>query len=183
MNCPRCHKEMAASSLCLSCGFSFDDATWKVEPGESIVPGMVDVDLDTRGQLRMFRAVPPRVDDHVATTPSEIDWSIFFSTAGLNMAEFRPAESKWTPKSAYDLRAAWEGAYPENPHLPIRIEAAAYHGKAVYFEIIHPWDRPTDNQGRMSRRAMWSFAIFYTIASGRDCRRTTDAQKHTAWPG
>lgn len=35
MNCPRCHKEIASSSLCLSCGFSFDDATWKVEPGES----------------------------------------------------------------------------------------------------------------------------------------------------
>ena len=107
------------------------------------VSGMIDVQLDTRGQLRMFRAVPPEVDDHAATTPTEIDWSIFFTAAGLNQAEFRQAESIWTPRTSYDLRTAWEGAYAENPQMPIRVEAAAFHGKAVYFVIVHPWEQPT----------------------------------------
>ena len=51
------------------------------------VSGMIDVQLDTRGQLRYFRAVPPQVDDHAATTPTGIEWSIFFTAAGLNQAE------------------------------------------------------------------------------------------------
>ena len=106
------------------------------------VSGMISVHLDTRGQLRYFRAVPPQVDDRAATSPTEIDWSIFFTAAGLDQAEFRPAESKWNRQISYDLRTAWEGAYPENPQIPIRIEAAAYHGKAVYFEIVHPWEQP-----------------------------------------
>ncbi len=107
-----------------------------------MVSGMVNENLDTRGLLRLFVAVPKQVDDHAVTAPTEIDWSIFFSAAGLDQAEFRPTESAWTPLTAYDLRTAWEGAYAENPQMPIRIEAAAYHGKAVYFEIVHPWDRP-----------------------------------------
>ena len=102
------------------------------------VSGMIYEVLDTRGQLRSFRAVPPQVDDHAATTTAEIDWSIFFTAAGLNQAEFRPAESSWTPVTAYDLRTAWDGTYPENPQMPVRIEAAAYHGKAVSFR-----DRPS----------------------------------------
>jgi hypothetical protein len=28
-----------------------------------------------------------------------------------------------------DLRTAWEGAYPERPDIPIRIEAGAYRGR------------------------------------------------------
>lgn len=107
-----------------------------------MVSGMVSAVLDTRGLLRLFVAVPKQVEDHAVTTPTEIDWSIFFTAAGLNQAEFRPAESRWTPVTAFDRRTAWEGAYPDNPQLPIRIEAASYLGRAVYFEIVHPWDRP-----------------------------------------
>jgi hypothetical protein len=36
MNCPRCHKEIPEdTSRCPSCGFSFEDATQRLEPGES----------------------------------------------------------------------------------------------------------------------------------------------------
>ena len=126
------------------------------------VSGMIDVQLDTRGQLRFFRAVPPQVDDHAATTPTEIDWSIFFTAAGLDQAEFRPAESEWNSQISYDLRTAWQGAYPENPQIPIRIEAAAYHGKVVYFEIVHPWERP---RGQIPWRGMSGFVTFYSLLS------------------
>src|SRR6266404_4052091 len=35
MNCPRCHKEIsAAASTCAACGFSFDEATQRLEPGD-----------------------------------------------------------------------------------------------------------------------------------------------------
>jgi len=43
-----------------------------------------------------------------------------------------------------DARSAWEGAYPERPDVPIRIEAAAALGKPVYFEIVAPWTRASN---------------------------------------
>ncbi len=107
-----------------------------------VVSGMVDINIGMTGQITFFRAVPPQIDDRPATVPAEIDWSIFFAAAGLDQAKFRPAESKWTPRTPYDLRITWEGAYPEAPEMPIRVEAAAYRGKVVSFEINHSWEQP-----------------------------------------
>ncbi len=41
-----------------------------------------------------------------------------------------------------DERVAWEGVYPDAPEVPIRVEAAAYRGRPVYFRILHEWTRP-----------------------------------------
>jgi hypothetical protein len=38
-----------------------------------------------------------------------------------------------------DLSAAWTGSLADRPNIPMRIEAAAYRGKPVYFELIGPW--------------------------------------------
>jgi serine/threonine-protein kinase len=119
-----------------------DDGRVNTDQPPFTVPGMVEISVDTNGQLRSFRAVPPQVVDRAATTPKEFDWSMFFTAAGLDQAAFHPVDSKWTPRFAYDFRTAWEGAYPENPQMPIRIEAAAFNGKAVFFEIVHPWAQP-----------------------------------------
>jgi hypothetical protein len=32
--------------------------------------------------------------------------------------------------------------YPDQPEMPLRIEAAAYQGKPTYFRIIGPWEKP-----------------------------------------
>ncbi len=42
-----------------------------------------------------------------------------------------------------DARAAWEGTYPDQPDIPLRIEAASHQAKPVYFEIIEPWSKPS----------------------------------------
>ena len=47
----------------------------------------------------------------------------------------------WTPPVYSDARAAWTGSLAERPDIPMRIEAAAYRGKPVYFELIGPWTR------------------------------------------
>jgi serine/threonine-protein kinase len=44
--------------------------------------------------------------------------------------------------TAYDVRAAWTGVYPDQPDIPIRIEAAAYRGKTVHFAVVAPWSLP-----------------------------------------
>lgn len=102
--------------------------------------GMVSLMLDTEGRLVDFFCFPPMID--ASSAPVSFDWSGLFAAAELDIANFKSVESQWVPPVAYDQRAAWEGVFPEQPQIPLRIEAASYRGKPVYFESIGPWTRP-----------------------------------------
>jgi hypothetical protein len=39
-------------------------------------------------------------------------------------------------------RAAWTGSYAHAPEVPLRIEAASWRGRPVYFQVIGPWSKP-----------------------------------------
>jgi hypothetical protein len=99
---------------------------------------MALVVLDTTGRLVRFEVVPPEKSPPVqnAKTP---DWAEFFAASGLNMSEFRGVEPEGAPLAATDARAAWTGTLPARPDLPIRVEAAAFHGQPVYYRIVYPW--------------------------------------------
>jgi serine/threonine-protein kinase len=104
---------------------------------------MVLVVLDTSGRLTYLEAVPPQLDAGLRDAPAaEPDWAALFTEAGLDPAGFRPAASQWNPPQVYDARAAWEGHYAGRPDLPLRVEAAAYRGRPVYFETVGPWHEP-----------------------------------------
>jgi serine/threonine-protein kinase len=45
-----------------------------------------------------------------------------------------------------DERAAWEGPHQDHPDINVRIEAAAFKGRPVHFNIIFPWDKPVLQQ-------------------------------------
>jgi len=105
-----------------------------------VVSGMVTVDLDPAGRLLTLLAVPPQRLDP-GETVAEPDWSALFDRAGLDYASFAETETVWTPPVECDVLRAWTGAYPEQPDRPIRVEAGAYRGKPVRFEIITPWER------------------------------------------
>src|SRR5262249_17791948 len=48
-----------------------------------------------------------------------------------------------TPPVFAERTAAWDGAYPERPDLAVRVEAASFRGRPVYFRISHPeWGEP-----------------------------------------
>lgn len=95
----------------------------------------IHVRLDPQGRLLYFRATPPRVSEKAI---SAIDWAVLFREAGLDPARFTLTEPRWTPPFAFDERAAWTGVAPQSD-VPLRIEAAAWQGKPVFFEIIYPW--------------------------------------------
>jgi hypothetical protein len=103
--------------------------------------GMTLVKLNQLGRLTQLIAIPPQVEKPagVATSP---DWAPLFSAAGLDLSKWPPAQPAWTPPVYSDARAAWTGSLAERPDIPMRIEAAAYRGKPVYFELIGPWTRP-----------------------------------------
>jgi serine/threonine protein kinase len=124
-----------------------------------LVSGMVNISLDTSGRLVKFEAIPAQVDQAEVPSPtsnvqsqkSEIrnsqsefpsDWSPLFEEAGLDLASFTQTQSQWLPLANSDRRAAWEGKLAGPAQIPIRVEAASYHGKPIYFEIVAPWSRP-----------------------------------------
>ena len=97
--------------------------------------------LDADGRLLAFHSVPPQFDD-TPRTAAVPRWETLFAAAGLSMADFREVTSQWPPPDYADVRAAWEGFFPGQPDTPIRIEASAYGGKPVSFDVIGPWTEP-----------------------------------------
>lgn len=105
------------------------------------VSGMTRLALDVRGRLISFEAVPPQVSEQI-TQNIQTDWSTPFAEAGLDIRNYTETKSQWAPPSFADERKAWEGKHVDHPEIPVRIEAAAFQGRAVYFEVVFPWDRP-----------------------------------------
>ncbi|HEX8174548.1 MAG TPA: serine/threonine-protein kinase [Pyrinomonadaceae bacterium] len=102
---------------------------------------LTHLSLDTRGRLVEFYRVPQQLDAQpVAAT--EPDWNALFAAAEIDPANFQPTESQWVPPVAYDTRKAWEGRLPDHPEIPLRIEAAGFKAKPVYFQLIYPWTKP-----------------------------------------
>jgi serine/threonine protein kinase/MFS family permease len=138
----------------------FAESTTRVSRSDPppLVSGMVGIELDPEGRLWSFKAVPPQIDTEVESpkanaqsqlteipnsqSASQPDWSGMFAAAGLDLANFTSTDPNWVPPVSNDARAAWTGAYPAQPQLRIRIEAASFEAKPVYFEIIGPWSRP-----------------------------------------
>lgn len=115
----------------------------------AILSGMIRLRLDPQGRLVYWQAIPPEVDTTAAPLPNSVDWSALFAAAGLDTAQFAPAQPTWVSLAAFDSRAAWTGTWPGSTH-PLRIEAAAWHGKPVFFSLIGPWSRPSRMQASSS---------------------------------
>jgi serine/threonine-protein kinase len=109
-----------------------------------ITPGSLSLRLDMQGRLIRFSAMPSQLDEGLGHTPQpdKNDWTRLFSAAGIDAAQLTLAEPRWTPPSAFDERAAWVGNFPEQPSLALHVEAAAWRGRPVYFEVIGPWAPP-----------------------------------------
>jgi serine/threonine-protein kinase len=120
--------------------------------------GMAGARFDMQGRLLAFYAVPPQVETAAEPGP-EVDWTPLFSQAGFDLARFHSVTPAWTPPFYCDARAAWEGTYPERPDVAVRLEAAAYRGRPVFFQIVAPWTRPDRMQPFWMTPAMRASAI------------------------
>jgi predicted Ser/Thr protein kinase len=105
------------------------------------LPGMAGLRLDPQGRLLEMYAIPPRHDPS-GSSPSGDEWQPrLFAAAGLDYRQFKDgrATPEWNPPCVCDERYAWKGVAPNHPEVDLRVEAAAYRGKPVYFQIIGPW--------------------------------------------
>ena len=118
-------------------GFQANIVSLDVPP--PIRSGMVSVSLNPQGRLIELAAVPAQVEAPAGSAPP--NWAALFTAAGLELTRFTPVEPEWLPLVSFDARAAWTGVFPATD-VPVRIEAASWHGRPVNFQMIAPWTDP-----------------------------------------
>lgn len=106
-----------------------------------IISGMVNVELDPQGRLIYLQAIPPEVESSGAKAFQPFDWGVLFALAGLEPSQFQSTQPTWNSLAGGDTRVAWTGMWPGTAR-PLRIEAASWHGKPVFFSLIGDWTKP-----------------------------------------
>jgi serine/threonine protein kinase len=98
------------------------------EPGSSVVR------LDTTGRLLALQHVPTTAGSNTVT--GEIDWSILFGLAGLNITNFdRTASNSFAELTFSDQKFQWIGNGNENGE-GVRVRGGSNRGRPVYFELF-----------------------------------------------
>ena len=139
------------------------------------IHGMTKLTVDTNGRLLRFEAVPPQTETEPGTQPAPADWKPAFAAAGLDPAAFTEAAPSQTPSTYADERRAWKGVLPDTT-IPITIEAAAYRGRPVLFDIVEPWTTPAREPGAQANTSgnnwifIWILLSVAAFASWRNLR-------------
>jgi serine/threonine-protein kinase len=128
------------------------------------VSGMTMVVITLSGRLLAFEATPQQIDStEVPAAPAaSTNWEPLFTAAGLDLKKLKTVTPKWYPPSWGDSRVAWEGEWPGRSDVPLRVEAASFRGKPIYFHLIAPWteaDRMADSSGRRPSRIGQIFGL------------------------
>jgi hypothetical protein len=129
-------------------------------------PGEVLVFLDAGARLASLHSVPSQAQHKAETTPSP-DWALLFSEAGLDISQWKQAQTQWIPNSYADIKTEWEGSLPGFPKAQARIQAASFQGKPVSFEIMGPWTRSVQNPAQQPLSefvSALSYALFMLLA-------------------
>ena len=113
------------------------------------VPGELRVLTDPVGRLLEFKAIPTQRSGPAGEkTPT--NWHQLFTEAGLDITRYEQLDPDQLPPVFADEKAKWKGPFISDPSMSIQIEAAAYDGKPVWFQIIMPW-APADGQTDQQR--------------------------------
>ena len=136
------------------------------EDPPTTLSGMVNVKIDARGRLIYFQAIPPQKEAVAATAEVKPDWSALFAAADVDVTRLQPARPQWNSFGAADVQAAWTGVWPGSTR-PLRVEAAALHGKPVFFAMIGDWNTPWRMVDPSTHTAKnWLNQVFTIIALG-----------------
>ena len=96
------------------------------------VPGETAVMLDLDGSLRRLEVMPKR---YSTREPAEPDWGALFALANLDTARFAAVRPRYQRFMAPDVRRAWVGSRAEAPDVILRVEAGAFEGRPVLFNV------------------------------------------------
>ncbi len=94
--------------------------------------GEMLVVLDLDGRLRRFEVMPKRYSTREASEPN---WAKLFTLADLDTSRFQEVAPRYQRFMAPDLRRAWLGTRKHQPEVEIRVEAGAFEGRPVLFNV------------------------------------------------
>jgi Protein kinase domain/zinc-ribbon domain len=116
------------------------------------VTGMTTIMLDPAGRLIYFTRIPPERDLPPSSPMPAPDWTPLLAAAGIEQADAKktdveknpltPVTPEWTPLMFVDTRGAWTRTIANPPDTMERLEAAAYRGRPVFFNVLYPWQKP-----------------------------------------
>jgi len=131
------------------------------------IAGMIRVRTDRNGRLLELEAVPPQKQAPEPPSPP-FDWNRLFAAAGLDPSLWHPAEPEWTPLANWDSRAAWTGVDAFTGSA-LRIEAAAWRGRPVFFRIIGDWTKPERTLPPVSGPSWALVVVLYLVIAAACC--------------
>jgi serine/threonine-protein kinase len=120
-------------------------------------PGMATVLLDGDGRL-VELAVVPGPEHSASGSGGAPDWGRLFGAAGLEFDAAKAVEGDdWVPPCAFDRRVSVTGHLPDRPDVPLRVEAAAWRGRPVWFRLtVDGW--VTGQAGNLPQE---NYALFF----------------------
>jgi tRNA A-37 threonylcarbamoyl transferase component Bud32 len=114
--------------------------------------GEILVFLNTEGRLVSLRAMPPQGTASPGNAALTRDWTGLLAEAGMDPLQWSQDNPQWNPQSFADSRAAWKSSNPQ--WTGVRIEAAAYQGKAVGFKFLGPTSRVVRAESDSAQRPL-----------------------------
>jgi eukaryotic-like serine/threonine-protein kinase len=123
--------------------------------------GETYIAMNPEGRLLEFARLDEQLARPDTIPPRQADWSGLLAAAGAHASDIRPVEPLWTPDVPCDSRAAWVRGRGGDT---LRIEAAAWRGRPVWFRTIAPWTRP-ERDSRVPRPGEMSYAFFVGLVA------------------
>jgi serine/threonine-protein kinase len=121
------------------------------------------VETTTEGRLLSLRVVPysrePKPERAIA-----VDWSPLLLAAGLDLGRLLPSKPTVTPPVFADTRTAWVGSMVDAPATQLRVEAAAFEGLPVYFQVSPEDEGAKDSPTSTTRIDI--FVLLLTVLFG-----------------
>ena len=135
-------------------------------------PGMVRMALDATGRLIALEAQPP-ASDAAGSATTRARWTELLAVAGLDPDRFTPAAPHRVPPMAFDSRAAWDGTFADGRAERVRVEAASWAGRPVFFSVEGDWRQPVaaPNPGSPAYAALLVMGVSLLFAGATLARR------------
>jgi len=125
-----------------------------------MVSDEVTVDLDLDGRLLTFRAALHGPEHEGNSNETTAGWDVLFNAAQFDIRRFSRVEPRSIALDVTDQRIAWTGEYGSPMSVPVHVEAGAYQGRPVYFEVLFPW---TTGGGESRERSASTLPRYWTF--------------------
>jgi hypothetical protein len=148
---------------------------------------MIRLQLSPKGDLVALEVRPPS-EGRAGDAPPQVDWNPALVAAGLDPSRLVSVQPLQVPPMAFDTRVAWTGTYAAGRSEQVRVEAASWRGRTVFFNLRGDWQKGAALDLAIPRVALtilMGTAILILTAGGilarRNVRQGRGDRRGAAW--